>query len=325
MRLTFAQIQRVGHWWRNQLQGVWAIDHASGAGCFTPTKPKMEGCGMQVAVAFRCLISFFLICCLSATTLGQDASSTDALFRQGREYELGQGVPKDLATAIRLYEQAAHQGSTSSMVELGVLKAEGAGGAQDLPGAFALFTQAATAGDAIGEFMLATCYLEGIGTPKDLVAARKWVLPAAAAGKQPAEFTLGIMLANGEGGPRKEFAARRWLDKASTGPDPDTAAKAAAVRDKLDKRILSPDSSGTQLVEFAVALALFTALVSSGAHSHGIGIGTIGNSNSGDLTEAMAIDQAVQSERDEERRIQQKWDDNLRGMRCGLNPPPGCM
>jgi TPR repeat protein len=279
---------------------------------------------MKVGAALRCLISLCLTCCLSITTLAQDAGSTDALFRQGREYELGKGVPKDLPAAVRLYEQAAHRGSTPSMVELGVLKAEGAGGPQDLPGAFALFTQAARAGDAIGQFMLATCYLDGIGTAKDLVAARKWFLPAAAAGKQPAEFMLGIMLANGEGGPRKEFAARRWLDRASTGPDSDTAAKAVKLRDKLDKVILSPDNSGPELVEFATALVLFAALASSGDSSHGVATGTSGTSNSGDLTQALALDQAVQDEREEERQIQAKWDDNLRGMRCGMNPPPGC-
>ncbi|MDR1111875.1 MAG: sel1 repeat family protein [Deltaproteobacteria bacterium] len=61
---------------------------------------------------------------MSPTTLMlRDALSGDpeAQFNMARAYELGDGVPKDVAKAIEWYEKAARNGNESAMYNLGVI------------------------------------------------------------------------------------------------------------------------------------------------------------------------------------------------------------
>ena len=223
---------------------------------------------------FRAPIAYCLVFCLVPVAIGQDrptaTTTADALFQQAVQHERGEGGRKDVPAAARLYEQAARQGHTPSMVRLGFLRAYGDGGVpRDLPGAFGLFKQAAEAGDSYGQFLLALAYYGENATAQDLALARKWFLQAATAGNQQAQLALGIMLANGEGGERKEFAARRWLDKAASGLDRTTAEKAADIRDKIDKRILSPDNSGAILLGVLAAFIVVGILSSSNSQSSG--------------------------------------------------------
>jgi len=199
---------------------------------------------------YRDVVAVFLVFCLT-TAEAQDSAALAVLFRQAAERE-----SKDIAGAVRLYEQSARQGHTPSMVRLGYLRQSGAGVARDLPGSFALFTEAAKAGNLDGQFLLAMSYAQGVGTAKDPAAARKWFLQPAAAGYQHAQYALGIMLESGEGGPRKVAAARRWLDRAAAGPDATLAKRSAALRDKVDEKLFAIDNSGT----FLVGLILFMAL-----------------------------------------------------------------
>jgi TPR repeat protein len=214
---------------------------------------------------YRDSIAICLVFCLPVTAAAQTARA-DALFWQAAALELHS---KDVPAAIRLYQQAVGQGHAPSMVRLGYLMQSGNGTPQDLPGAFTLYRQAAELGDLEGQFMYALCYAEGVGARKDPVTARKLMLPPAAGGHQFAQYALGIMIALGEGGSKGEAPARRWLDKAAAGKDRDLALKAAAQRDKIDKNLFSPDTSGAALFAGIAAFILLAGAMSGGGGGGG--------------------------------------------------------
>src|SRR5438552_7047343 len=78
-------------------------------------------------------------------------SSRRALFELGRAYAANQQMPE----AIGAWRKAADKGSSSAMVELGVLYGTGAGVAQDEAQARKLFERAAEAGNPRGVTNLA--------------------------------------------------------------------------------------------------------------------------------------------------------------------------
>ncbi|HEY4361430.1 MAG TPA: tetratricopeptide repeat protein [Bryobacteraceae bacterium] len=211
---------------------------------------------------FSGFVAVLLVFCMVFSAVAQDPAALDALFRQAAERE-----PRDLAGAARLYEQAARQGHVPSMVRLGYLRQSGEGVPQDQPEAFSLYSQAAKAGDADGKFFQAMSYAQGVGTRKDPVTARNLLLQPATDGHQASQYALGIMLELGEGGPKKEAAARRWLDKASTGPDRELAARAAGLRDKIDKNIFAPDNSGAAFLGLAAFILVAGLLAGDGSDS----------------------------------------------------------
>lgn len=210
----------------------------------------------------RKLLALTLACYLSIFALAQDRAALDALFTQATQLEA-----KDPAAANRLYDRAARQGHTLSMVMLGYRLIYGTGEPQDLPRAFSLFTSAAKAGNLDGQFLLGLSYLEGLGTPKNPAAAREALLEPAAHGNQFAQYTLGIMLQSGEGGPKREAAARRWLDRAASGPNADLAARAADFRNKLDAKLFSSDDSTGKALTALLFIALLGAAMRGGSDS----------------------------------------------------------
>jgi TPR repeat protein len=217
----------------------------------------------------RTFLAVSLAFCLPIYALAQDRAALDALFAQAAQME-----STDPAGANRLYDRAARQGHTLSMVMLGYRLIYGTGEAQDLPRAFSLFTTATKAGNLDGQFLLALSYLEGLGTAKNPTAAREALLEPANHGNQFAQYTLGIMLQSGEGGPKREAAARRWLDRAASGPDAGLAARAADFRNKLDAKLFSSDDSTGKALTALFFIALLGAAVNGGGSGDG-GTGTV--------------------------------------------------
>ena len=107
-------------------------------------------------------------------------------------YELGRAYAanRQLPDAAAAYRKAADKGSTSAMVELGVLLANGTGVAKDEAQARALFQRAAEAGNPRGATNLAALSGNG-GTPSDPVEARALLEKAAATNSAEGEFELG--------------------------------------------------------------------------------------------------------------------------------------
>jgi TPR repeat protein len=136
-------------------------------------------------------------------------SSRRALYELGRAYAANKQLPEALAA----WRKAADKGSTSAMVELGVLYGTGAGVARDEDQARKLFERAAQAGNPRGITNLAALSGGG-GTPADPARARE-LLGKAAETNPEAQYQLGLMLANGAGGAQDDSGARGLFEKAA--------------------------------------------------------------------------------------------------------------
>jgi TPR repeat protein len=138
------------------------------------------------------------------------AASRRALYELGRAYAANQQMPD----AIAAYRKAADKGSTSAMVELGVLLATGAGVGKDEAAARKLFERAAAAGNPRGVTNLAALG-NASGAPSDPARARALLSKAAETNSAEAQYQLGLMLADGTGGPQDDVGARALFEKAA--------------------------------------------------------------------------------------------------------------
>src|SRR3954470_5643520 len=137
------------------------------------------------------------------------AASRRAMYQLGRAYAANQQLPE----AIGAYRKAADKGSTSAMVELGVLLATGSGVPKDEVQARKLFERAAEAGNPRGVSNLAVLPNNG-GAQSDPVKARA-MLSRAAGTSAEAQYQLGLMTADGIGGPPDDVGARTLFEKAA--------------------------------------------------------------------------------------------------------------
>jgi uncharacterized protein len=135
-------------------------------------------------------------------------SSRRALYQLGRAYAANRQMPE----AIAAWRKAADKGSTSAMVELGVLYGTGEGVAKDEEQARKLFGRAAEAGNPRGITNLAA--VSGGGAVSDPERARG-LLAKSAETNAEAQYQLGLMLADGTGGARDDAAARNLFEKAA--------------------------------------------------------------------------------------------------------------
>jgi uncharacterized protein len=138
------------------------------------------------------------------------ASSRRALYQLGRAYAANQQLPE----AMSAYRKAADKGSTTAMVELGVLLATGSGVPNDRIEARKLFERAAEAGNPRGATNLAALS-DGGGAPADPVKARAMLSRAAETNSAEAQYQLGLMTAEGIGGPKDDAAARALFERAA--------------------------------------------------------------------------------------------------------------
>jgi TPR repeat protein len=138
----------------------------------------------------------------------QAASSRRALFALGRAFAANKQLPEAVAT----WRKAVDKGSTSAMVELGVLYATGAGVSKDEAQARKLFERAAEAGNPRGISNLAA--LGGGAAVSDPARARD-LLAKAAETSPEAQYQLGLMLSEGNGGAKDEAGARELFEKSA--------------------------------------------------------------------------------------------------------------
>ncbi|MGN1289211.1 MAG: tetratricopeptide repeat protein [Bradyrhizobium sp.] len=134
-------------------------------------------------------------------------SSRRAMYELGRAY----AANRQIAEAAGAWRKAADKGSTSAMVELGVLYGNGTGVAKDEAQARKLFERAAQAGNARGVSNLAAL---GGSTASDPARARE-LLAKSAETNAEAQYQLGLMLAEGKGGAQDDAGARALFEKAA--------------------------------------------------------------------------------------------------------------
>ena len=136
-------------------------------------------------------------------------SSRRAIYQLGRAYAANRQTPE----AVAAWRKAADKGSTSAMVELGVLYATGAGVARDEAQARKLFDRAAQAGNPRGISNLAA--LGGAAAGSADPARARELLSKGAETNAEAQYQLGMMLAEGQGGTTDDVAARALFEKAA--------------------------------------------------------------------------------------------------------------
>jgi TPR repeat protein len=147
-------------------------------------------------------------------------ASRRALYQLGRAY----AANHQTSEAIGTWRKAADKGSSSAMVELGVLYGNGAGGAKDEAQARKLFERAAAAGNPRGISNLATL---GGGVSADPVQTRG-LLAKAGETNAEAQYQLGMMIADGVGGPKDDVTARALFEKAAAQNHPAALERMAA-------------------------------------------------------------------------------------------------
>jgi len=143
------------------------------------------------------------------------ASSRRAMYQLGRAF----AANKQIAEAVSAYRKAADKGSSSAMVELGVMLGTGAGVPKDEAQARKLFERAAEAGNPRGVTNLAAISKTG-GAPTDPAKSRAMMMRAAEKNSAEAQYQLGLMFADGIGGPQDDVAARSLFEKAAAQDHP---------------------------------------------------------------------------------------------------------
>jgi TPR repeat protein len=152
-------------------------------------------------------------------------ASRRALYQLGRAYAANRQMPE----AIAAWRKASDKGSSSAMVELGVLYGTGAGVARDEAQARKLFERAAEAGNPRGVSNLAA--LSGGGASSDPARSRQ-LLEKAAATNPEAQYQLGLMLADGTGGAKDEAGARNLFEKAAAQNHPGALERMGAFTEE---------------------------------------------------------------------------------------------
>ncbi len=152
------------------------------------------------------------------------SGSRRALYELGRAYAANRQTPE----AIAAWRKAADKGSTSAMVELGVLYGTGAGVPKDESQARTLFERAAQAGNPRGVSNLAAL---GGGAAADPARSRE-LLAKAAETNPEAQYQLGMMLAEGTGGEKDDARARALFEKAAAQNHPGALERMGAFAEE---------------------------------------------------------------------------------------------
>src|SRR3954468_13559475 len=159
-----------------------------------------------------------------------------SLWKLGRMYAEGDGVPQDDLKAFeyfsRIADENAEEGAgsarsgiiSSALVSLGAYFLEGIKGSyvrRNPDRAAELFQYAASYfGDSNAQYHLARLYLDGAGVPRDPRQAARWFNLAAEKGHHPAQAQLGQLLVKGEVVPRQRARGLMWLTIANEACDP---------------------------------------------------------------------------------------------------------
>ena len=114
----------------------------------------------------------------------------DAVFEKAYAFGSGQGVAKNEARALKLYEISAAQGDRVAQYNAGIYYRNGIGCEKNLTKAFAWFLKAANNGDVDAMNIVGCYYAEGKGTEKNLAKAKEWLTKALQAGSKYAAASI---------------------------------------------------------------------------------------------------------------------------------------
>lgn len=138
-----------------------------------------------------------------------------SLNRLGAQFERGNGLPKDLATAFKCYLMASEMGHAPATFNVGVMYANEMGVSKDLSKAFDFYVKAATLGHAVAMYNLSCMYNNGEYVQQDSALSLKWLKLAAENGDSTSQFLLGLEYLKKPASQQDLPLACMWLSKAS--------------------------------------------------------------------------------------------------------------
>ncbi|MBI4860971.1 MAG: SEL1-like repeat protein [Candidatus Riflebacteria bacterium] len=142
---------------------------------------------------------------------------SEAQNRLGECYQLGKGVPLDLSEALQWYRRAAAQNHADALNKVAMFLLLGWAGKADPPGAVALFRRSAALGLGAAQYNLGVCLQEGRGVPVDLAGAANWFSKSARQGHPQAQYRYALCLDEGLGLARNAPEALQWFRQAAGG------------------------------------------------------------------------------------------------------------
>jgi TPR repeat protein len=144
----------------------------------------------------------------------------EAQFNLAVCYEHGQGVAQDFTEAVRWYRKSAEQGMAAAQGNLGFCYVNGQGVPRDYGEAVKWYRKAAEKGAAAAQYGLGLCYHDGQGVPQDYAEAVKWYRKAADQGNAPAQYNLGTCYSKGQGVTQDYTEAVKWVRKSAEQGEP---------------------------------------------------------------------------------------------------------
>jgi hypothetical protein len=154
-----------------------------------------------------------------------NSSAELSLYSLACAYTKGDGVPKNVPRAIKIYKKLIESGSRSSVFgeidpglyadELARIYESGDGVPKDMTETAKWYRKAAEQGDAYAQYSLGWAYEKGVGVETNAVEAVKWYQKAAEQGVTTAEFSLGLMYDNGKAVPQDYSEALKWYRKSA--------------------------------------------------------------------------------------------------------------
>lgn len=114
-----------------------------------------------------------------------------------------------------LLRQAAAEGNTAALYEVGARYAEGRSVDRDTAEAALWFERAANRGLAVAQYRLGTMYEGGVGVEENRAEAQAWYLSAAELGNVQSMHNLGVLLSQGVAGTPDFDGAILWFTAAA--------------------------------------------------------------------------------------------------------------
>lgn len=134
----------------------------------------------------------------------------------GMMYELGKGVPQDLAKSVAFYREGAEQGDRYAQYNLAVSYDSGTGIPQNYREAVRWFRRAADQGVSSAQYDLGVMTEQGRGTSKSFKKAAQWYQKAAKQGHVQAQNNLAWLYEKGQGVKQDLVSAYAWFDVAAS-------------------------------------------------------------------------------------------------------------
>lgn len=143
-----------------------------------------------------------------------EQGDSDAAFKLGMFYDVGDNGAHEAERAVYWYRRAAESGNLQAQHNLAVAYANGDGVSLDINKAIKWWTLAARRGNADSQYNLGILYAMGMhGVKKDIDLAKRWWRKAAMRGDAMAQYNLGTLYVNGD--VLSYCEAERWWEESA--------------------------------------------------------------------------------------------------------------